>query len=293
MSVATPPSLATPGRGPEPDAGGPQTYVVQRTSHVSPDLAELWRYRELLFFFVWRDLKVRYRQTVLGAAWAVLQPFVTMVVFSVFLGHFVGVPSDGLPYPVFAFAALVPWTFVAQGVSQSANSLVGSQSLIKKVYFPRLVIPLGAVISGLADFAVAFVVLLALMAYFGLLPGIQIVWVPLLLLQALVTALAVGLWLSALNVRYRDIRYVVPFLIQVWLFATPVAYPSSLLHEPWRTLYALNPMVGVIEGFRWALLGTGAMPGRMMLVSTAVVVVVLVTGVFHFRRAESTFADVV
>jgi lipopolysaccharide transport system permease protein len=288
VPAATPP--AAPVRQPRPL---PATHLVERRSRVSLGLRELWQYRELLAFFVWRDLKVRYRQTLLGAAWAVLQPFITMVVFSVFLGRLVGVPSDGVPYPLFAFAALVPWTFVSQGVSQSANSLVGSQNLIKKVYFPRLVIPSAAVLAGLADFAIAFVVLVAMMLVYAIVPGVAILWIPLFLLLGTMTALAAGLWLSALNVRYRDVRYVVPFFLQVWLFATPVAYPSSLVAEPWRTLYALNPMAGVVEGFRWALLGTGGMPAGMLLVSSAVAVVVLVSGAWYFRRAEATFADVV
>jgi lipopolysaccharide transport system permease protein len=288
VPAATPP--AAPVRQPRPL---PATHLVERRSRVSLGLRELWQYRELLAFFVWRDLKVRYRQTLLGAAWAVLQPFITMVVFSVFLGRLVGVPSDGVPYPLFAFAALVPWTFVSQGVSQSANSLVGNQNLIKKVYFPRLVIPCAAVLAGLADFAIAFVVLVAMMLAYAIVPGAAILWVPLFLLLGTTTALAAGLWLSALNVRYRDVRYVVPFFLQVWLFATPVAYPSSLVAEPWRTLYALNPMAGVVEGFRWALLGTGGMPAGMLLVSSAVAVVVLATGAWYFRRAEATFADVV
>jgi len=256
-------------------------------------LGELWRFRELLYFLVWRDVKVRYKQTVLGAAWAIIQPFFTMVVFSLFFGRLAGVPSDGVPYPVFSYAALVPWTFFASGLSNSAASLVGSQNLIKKVYFPRLAIPIATVLSGAVDFALAFVVLLAMMLYYGIVPGAQVIWLVPLLLLALVTSLGAGLWLSALNVEYRDVRYVVPFLVQLWLFATPIAYPSTLLDPPWRTLYGINPMVGVVEGFRWALLGTDTAPGPIVLVSAVAALVLLVSGALYFRRMERTFADVV
>jgi lipopolysaccharide transport system permease protein len=256
-------------------------------------LNELWEYRELLYFLVWRDIKVRYKQTALGAAWAIIQPFFTMVVFSLFFGHLGKIPSDGIPYPIFAFVALVPWTFFASGLGQSSNSLVGSSNLITKVYFPRLIIPLASVFSGIVDFLLAFIVLLAMMLYYGLLPTLNILWLPLFLLLSLVTSLGVGLWLSALNVEYRDVRYVVPFITQFWLLATPIAYPSSLLHEPWRTIYGLNPMVGVVEGFRWALLKSNNAPGPMIAVSAAAAVLILVTGAFYFRRMEKTFADIV
>lgn len=271
----------------------PVIEIRARRGRAPIDLAGLWQYRELLYFLTWRDLKVRYRQTFLGAAWAVIQPLVTMVVFSVIFGRLAGIPSDGVPYPVFAFAALVPWTFFATGVTQAANSLVGSQNLVKKVYFPRLVIPIGAVLTGIVDLAIAGVVLIVLMFAFGIVPGLGIVWIVPLVGLAFITSLGVGVWLAALNVRYRDIRYLVPFLLQVWLFATPIAYPSSLLDEPWRTLYALNPMVGVVEGTRWALLGTATAPGPLILVSTAVAVLLLVTGAAYFRHVEGTFADVV
>lgn len=256
-------------------------------------LRELWAYRELLYFLTWRDVKVRYKQTALGAAWAVIQPFFTMVVFSLFFGRLARIPSDGIPYPVFAYAALVPWTFFANGLAGSTNSLVGSSNLIKKVYFPRLAIPLATVLAEALDFTIAFVVLLAMMAYFGIVPTANVVWLPPLLLLAVMTSLGVGLWLSALNVQFRDVRYVVPFITQFWMFATPIAYPSSLLSEQWRTLYALNPMVGVVEGFRWALLGTTTAPGPMVLVSAGAAMVILVTGAFYFRRMERQFADVV
>jgi lipopolysaccharide transport system permease protein len=255
-------------------------------------LHELWEYRELLYFLIWRSIKVRYKQTALGAAWAIIQPFFTMVVFSVFFGGLAKIPSEGIPYPIFSYTALLPWTFFANGMSQASNSLVGSANLITKVYFPRLVMPLSNVLSGLLDFAIAFVVLLGMMLFYGIWPTVAIVWLPLFLLLALVTAMGVGLWLSALNVQYRDIRYIVPFLTQFWLFATPIAYPSNLLSEPWRTLYGLNSMVGVVEGFRWALLGSNP-PRPMLGVSAVVAVLLLVSGAYYFQRMEKTFADVV
>jgi lipopolysaccharide transport system permease protein len=260
---------------------------------VSLRLNEVWEYRELLYFLCWRDIKVRYKQTVLGAAWAIIQPFFTMVVFSLFFGKLANMPSDGLPYPIFAYAALVPWTFFANSLTQSSNSLVGSASLITKVYFPRLVIPISSVFSNVVDFLLAFVVLLGMMMFYGIAPTANVVWLPLLLALALVTALGMGLWLSAMNVQFRDVRYTLPFLTQFWLFATPIAYPSSLLSEPWRTVYGLNPMVGVVEGFRWALLGTETSPGPMMMVSALASLVLLVGGALYFRRMEKTFADTV
>ena len=260
---------------------------------ISLKLKELWEYRELLYFMAWRDIKVRYKQTVLGAAWAIIQPFFTMVVFSIFFGKLAKVPSDGLPYPIFAYAALVPWTFFANGLNQASNSLVGSANLIKKVYFPRLVVPISSVISGVVDFVLAFAVLLGMMLFYGFAPTVNILWLPLFILLIFVTALGVGFWLSALNVQFRDVRYTVPFLTQFWLFATPIAYPSSLLSEPWRTLYGINPMVGVVEGFRWALLGTDTAPGAIILVSSLVALALFVGGAFYFRRLERSFADVV
>jgi homopolymeric O-antigen transport system permease protein len=286
------PAVASPARRAEPEA--PVVVVRPTRGWTSLGLAELWRYRELLYFLTWRDVKIRYKQTVLGAAWAVLQPVATMVVFSLFFGRLAGVPSDGLPYPLFAFAALVPWTFFSTGVVQASNSLVGSQNLITKVYFPRLAIPVAAVLAGLVDLALSLLVLLGLGVYYGVTPTPRLAWLPLFLLLAVATALGAGLWLSALNVQFRDVRYVVPFLIQLWLFATPIAYPSSLLAEPWRTLYGLNPMAGVAEGCRWSLLGAGTgRPGPMLAVSTAAALVLLATGAFAFRRMERSFADLV
>jgi len=260
---------------------------------VSLKLDELWEYRELLYFLVWRDLKVRYKQTVLGIAWAIIQPFFTMIVFSLFFGKLAKVPSDGIPYAIFSFAALVPWTFFANGLSMASNSLVDSANLIKKVYFPRLTIPLAIVLSGVVDFVLAFAVLLGMMFYFGIAPTFNVIWLPLLLLLALVTSLGVSLWLSAMNVQFRDVRYTIPFLTQFWLFATPIAYPSSLLSEPWRTLYGINPMAGVVEGFRWALLSTNTMPGPIVIVSSLAALFVLVSGTYYFCRMERTFADVI
>jgi len=271
----------------------PKTIIEPARGFVSLRLKEIWEYRELLYFLTWRDIKVRYKQTVLGAAWAIIQPFFTMLVFSLFFGRLAGVPSDGIPYPIFSYAALVPWTFFAYGLSQSSNSLVGSANLIQKVYFPRLVIPISSVLSGLLDFVLAFLVLLLMMWFYGMTPTVSALWIPALLLLALVASLGVGLWLSALNVAYRDIRYALPFLVQFWMFASPIAYPSSLLPEPWRTLYGLNPMVGVVEGFRWALLGTQTAPGPIIIASTLASVAILIGGAYYFRRMEKTFADLV
>lgn len=269
------------------------TRIRPSKGWIALNVRELWQYRELLYFLIWRDIKVRYKQTLLGASWAVIQPFFTMVVFSIFFGRLAGIPSDGVPYPIFSFAALVPWTFFANGLTSSANSLVASQNLIKKVYFPRLAIPIATVLAGSVDFVIAFAVLLVMMVFYGITPTASLLFVVPLLLLALITSLGVGLWFSALNVQYRDVRYVVPFLVQFWLFATPIAYPSSLLEEPWRTIYALNPMVGVVEGFRWALLGTETAPGPMIAVSAMAALALLVGGAFYFRRMERTFADVV
>lgn len=260
---------------------------------VSLQLDELWQYRELLYFLVWRDIKVRYKQTTLGATWAIIQPFFTMVVFSLFFGKLAKIPSDGIPYPIFSFTALVPWAFFSTGLTNSSNSLVGSANLITKVYFPRLIIPIATVLSGIVDFALAFLVLLGMMAYYRIYPGWSVVWLPLFLLLSFIISLGVGLWLSALNVQYRDVRYVVPFITQLWLFATPAAYPSSMLPQPWRTIFGLNPMVGVVEGFRWALLRTNNAPGPIIIVSSLAAMVILVTGAFYFRRTEKTFADLV
>jgi lipopolysaccharide transport system permease protein len=260
---------------------------------VSLDLRELWAYKELLYFLSWRDIKIRYKQTVLGAAWAIIQPLFTMVIFSVIFGKLGKIPSDGVPYPVFAYAALVPWNLFSTGLAQSSESLVASASLLKKVYFPRLAIPISTVMAGVIDFCVAFSVLFLMMGYYSIAPSLKMIWLPALMLLTLTTALGAGLWLSALNVRYRDVRHTVPFLVQFWMFATPIAYPSSLLGDPWRALYGLNPMVGVVEGFRWTLLGTQTAPGPMIGISAAGAVLMLAGGAFYFRRMERTFADTV
>jgi lipopolysaccharide transport system permease protein len=255
-------------------------------------LDELWEYRELLYFLVWRDIKVQYKQTVLGAAWAIIQPFFSMVIFSLVFGKVAGIPSDDIPYPVFSFAALVPWTFFANGLNKSTQSLVTGSNIVKKVYFPRLIMPISAVLSGVVDFTLAFLMLLGIMAFFGILPTASIVWLPFLLVLGASTSLGVGLWLSAMNVEFRDVRYVIPFLVQAWMYASPIVYPSSMFGEPWRTLYALNPMVGVIEGFRWALLGTETQPTLLIIVSTLSSLALLVSGMVYFRRMEKNFADV-
>jgi lipopolysaccharide transport system permease protein len=270
----------------------PRTRRSPTKGWALPKLRELWEYRELLFFFVWRDIKVRYRQTVMGALWAIIQPFFTMVIFSLFFGRLAKIPSDGLPYPVFSYAALVPWTFFATALNQASNSLVINANMVKKIYFPRLSLPIATILASVVDFVLAFIVLLGMMFFYGLVPTINVLWLPFFLLLALITSLGVSLWLSAMNVQFRDVQYTIPFLTQAWLFVTPIAYPSSLLPEPWRTLYGLNPMAGVVEGFRWALLGTDTAPGPMTLVSAAVALILFISGAFYFRRMEQGFADV-
>jgi len=259
---------------------------------VPVDLHELWAYRELVTSFTLRDIKLRYKQTGLGIAWAVLQPLLTMVIFTVFFGGLAKIPSDGVPYPLFVLAALLPWTLFAEGLTRSTTSMVTNANIMTKVYFPRLIMPLSSIISPLVDFAVSFIILIAMMVYYGFVPTLNILFLPVFLLLALATALGVGLWLSALNVKYRDFQYTVPFLIQIWMFASPVVYASSLVPESMRVWYGLNPMAGVIEGFRWALLGTGA-PSAMVLVSVGMVIVLLVSGMFYFRRMEQYYADIV
>ena len=269
------------------------TFIQPASRWSSLGLKELWAYRELLYFLVWRDVKVRYKQTALGAAWAIIQPVFLMVVFSIFLGRLAKVPSDGFPYPVFTFCALLPWQLFSHALTESTNSLVANERLITKVYFPRLVVPLAAVLGGLVDFAIAFVILLGMMVYYGIFPGWAVLTLPAFILLALMSAFGVGLWLSALNVKYRDVRYTINFLIQVWLFATPVAYSSSLVPERWRLLYGLNPMAGVVEGFRWALLGQAKSPDALLGVSVVAVIVILMAGLYYFRRMEQEFADLI
>lgn len=275
-------------------AGGPRVVIIDAgEGGLRQELRELWTYRELLYFLAWRDLKVRYKQTVLGGAWAILQPFLAMVVFSVFFGHLGKMPSDGIPYPVFAYCALLPWSLFAHALNESGNSLINNRGLITKVYFPRLIIPLAPLFVGLVDFAVASGVLIGMMVFYGIVPGVAVLAAPGFVVLALLTALSVGLWLSALNVRYRDVRYTIPFLTQLWLFATPVVYPSSLLPEAWRPVLGLNPMSGVVEGFRWALVGQAGAPGSLLAVSVVVVVVLLVGGLWYFACTARTFADIV
>jgi lipopolysaccharide transport system permease protein len=274
-------------------AAAPVFRIRPERGWVALRLREVWEYRELLYFLIWRDVKVRYKQTVLGAAWALLQPLATMLVFTLFFGRLARVPSDGVPYPLFSFTALVPWMFFANALGQSSNSLVGSANLLRKVYFPRLVIPVAAALGGLVDLALSSTVLAGMLLAYRVELTARLVWVAPLVALALVVSLGAGLWLAALSVQYRDVRYVAPFLTQFWMFATPVVYSSSRLGEPWRTVYGLNPMAGVVEGFRWALLGTGVAPGPMVAVSAAAALVLLATGAYYFRRMEKTFADLV
>jgi len=272
----------------------PPALRIQATKGwTSLKIKELWEYRELLGIFVWRDLKVRYRQTVIGVLWAIIQPVLTMVLFSVFFGSLAKVPSDNFPYPIFSFAALVPWTFFSNSINLASNSIVNSAEMIKKIYFPRLTMPIASMLAGLVDFFLAFIILIGLMLYYGFLPNKNIIWFPFFLCLAMMTSLGVSLWLSAMNVQFRDVRYMIPFITQAWLYATPVAYPSSLLAEPWHTFYGINPMVGVIEGFRWALLGTNVAPWSTVFVSFIVSLVILISGAYYFRRMEKMFADVI
>jgi lipopolysaccharide transport system permease protein len=259
---------------------------------VPVDIHELWEYRELLYFFTWRDVKLRYKQTGLGIGWAIIQPLFMMIIFSVFFGGLAQIPSEGIPYPLFSLAALLPWTLFAEGMTRSTVSMVTNANIMTKVYFPRLIMPIASIFSPLVDFIIAFFILILAMAYYGFVPTINILFLPLLVIFAMMTSLAVGLWLSALNVQYRDFQYTVPFLIQIWLFASPVVYPSSMIPQKWQFLYALNPMSGVIEGFRWALLGTNP-PSQMIFISFIVVIILLLSGIFYFRKMEQYFADIV
>jgi lipopolysaccharide transport system permease protein len=275
------------------DANRPFVRRQARPGWVAINFAELWQYRELLVLFAVRDIKARYKQTLLGAAWAILQPVMTMVVFSIFFGKLAGVPSDGLPSPVFSFCGLLPWQLFAFALIRSSNNLVNNAHVLIKVYFPRLIIPFASVIAGLVDFAIAFVVLVGIMFYYDIIPGWALITLPFFVVLDLAAALSVGLWLSALNVKYRDVRYTIPFLTQFWLFVTPVAYASSLVPSKWQAVYAINPMAGVVEGFRWALLGKAVPPGTMLMVSVAATVILLAGGLFYFARMEKTFPDII
>ncbi|MHB8806444.1 MAG: ABC transporter permease [Anaerolineaceae bacterium] len=272
----------------------PRTITIKpSTGWAALNLKDLWDYRELIYFFTWRDLKVRYKQTLLGASWAVLQPVLTMVVFSIFFGGLAKVPSDGVPYPIFSYTALLPWTLFSKALQDASRSLVSSANIISKVYFPRLILPISSTLAGLVDFAIAFVVLLLMMVFYGIHPTANLWLLPLLILLALITAIGVSLWLSALNVMYRDVGHILPFLNQFWMYITPIAYSSSIVPEKWRFVYALNPLTGVVEGFRWALLGTGEGPGITLLISSCIAILITISGLFYFRRMERKFADLV
>jgi lipopolysaccharide transport system permease protein len=274
--------------------GGVPFVCIQRSrGWFSFGLGELWAYRELLYFLIWRDIKVRYKQTAIGAAWAVLQPLMTMIVFTLVFKKLANVGSDGLPYPIFAYTALLPWNLFAGALNRSSTSVVGQSNLISKVYFPRLIVPLSATISGVVDFTIAFAILIGMMIWYGIAPTWGVVSLPLFILLALSAAFSVGLWLSALNVKYRDVGHAIPFFIQLWLFASPVAYSVRMIPEQWRLLYSLNPMAGVIESFRWALLGKEQPDFAIVAISAAMVFLLLFAGVVFFKRTERTFADVV
>lgn len=272
----------------------PETiHIRPSTGLAALNLGDLWTYRELVLFMIWRDVKVRYKQTLLGAAWAVIQPVLTMLVFNFVFGTVAKVPSEGLPYPVFAYAALLPWGLFTAALNTASRSLTTNQNMITKIYFPRLVLPLASVLGGLVDFAIAFLILIALMLYYHISPTAAVWTLPLFLILSLVTALGVSLWLSAINVQYRDVNYVLPFLTQFWLFLTPVAYSAKIISAKWQAVYSLNPMAGVVNGFRWALLGTKTGPDLNMAVSVAISVIVLISGLFYFRSMERTFADTI
>lgn len=285
--------LPEPGGAVEPAPELPVLDIYPSKGWISLNLRDIWEYRELLYFLTERDIKIRYKQTVLGVAWAVIQPLIAMVIFSIVFGQLAKLPSNGLPYPIFTFTALLPWTLFSGALGRTTTSLVSSSNLISKVYFPRLIIPMSATLAPLVDFGVSFLILLAMMVFYGIVPSLAVLTLPFFILLGLAAALGVGLWFAALNVRYRDVGYIIPFLIQIWLYASPVAYSSSLVPDKWRVLYALNPIAGVIEGFRWALIGTDVNIGPMVLASVAVTVVILVSGMYYFRRVEKTFADVV
>lgn len=271
----------------------PTIVIEPRKSLFALDRKAIWEHRELLYFLVWRDLKVRYRQTIIGIGWVILQPLMTMVIFTVVFGNFAKIPSDGLPYPIFTYAALLPWNLFANSLNRGSVSVVGNAQLVSKVYFPRLILPLSGILSPLVDFGVAFVILVGMMIWYGTLPNWGVLALPVFILLAILTALAVGLWLSALNVRYRDVGHTIPFLTQLWMFASPVAYPVGLIPERWRLLYSLNPMAGVIEGFRWALLGKESPDFGVIVVSAVMVLALLIPGIVYFKYTERTFADVI
>lgn len=276
------------------EVGNEQVTTIQPSRGLfNLDLASIWQYRELLYFLVWRDVKVRYKQTLIGAGWVLLQPLMTMAIFTVVFGNFAKMPSDGLPYPIFAYAALLPWTYFAHAVGSSSSSLVGSSNLISKIYFPRLIILLASITTPLVDFLLSLLVLAGMMFWFRIRPGWALLALPGFLVLAMFTALAVGLWLSPLNVKFRDVGHTIPFLLQFWMYASPVAYPMSIVPQRWQLLYSLNPMAGVIEGFRWALLGKHRPSLSALIVSAGIVVVLFAGGLIYFKRMERGFADVI
>ena len=292
MTLEATPSRAMPASSTERSAP-PHIRIEPSKGWISLGLKDLWYYRELLFFLAWRDIKVRYQQTALGAAWAVIQPLFTMLVFTLFFGRLAKVPSDGIPYPLFSYTALLPWQLFAYALTESSNSIVANERLITKIYFPRLVVPLASILAGLVDFAISFALLIGMMTWYGVRPTWAVLTLPFFVIFTMATALGVGLWLCALNVQYRDVRHTLSFIVQFWLIASPVAYSSTLVPARWRPFYGLNPMAGVIEGFRWALLGKAQAPGALLWVSGVVVAAVLVGGLYYFRRMEKTFADLV
>lgn len=270
-----------------------KTVIKPSSGWLSLNLKEVWAYRELLFLLAWRDVSVRYKQSIVGIGWAIIQPLMTMFIFTIIFGTFAKLPSDGLPYPVFTYCALLPWNYFARSLGDSSDSLVGSSNLVTKVYFPRLILPLSKVFAGLIDFSLAFMILVGMMIWYRVTPTAGIFMLPVFMLVAMVSALGVGLWLTALNVKYRDVKFIVPFLTQFWMYASPVAYSTSIIPQKWQWLYGLNPMVGVIEGFRWALLGKTAPNTEMMAVSLSILVVVLLSGLIYFKKMEQSFADII
>ena len=293
MIISTDKSTSSAKRLREVQYVRPSIVIEPRRGFFDLDLKSIWEYRDLLYFLVLRDLQVRYKQTAIGVAWVILQPLLTMVVFTLIFGKFAKIPSDGLPYPIFAYSALLPWHLFSSSLSRGGGSVVGNSSLISKIYFPRLILPISGVLSPIVDFAIAFVILIGMMIWFGSVPSWGVLTLPLFILLAMLTALAVGLWLSALNVRYRDVGHAIPFLIQLWMFASPVVYPVNMIPEKWRLFYSLNPMAGVIEGFRWALLGKASPDFSVIAISALMVLTLLALGLLYFRNTERTFADVV
>lgn len=296
MAGSTTVSNSGSNAGPVPGPAAAVTVIKPTKGWVPVDLHELWEYRDLLYFFTWRDIKIRYKQTLLGFAWAILQPLVAMIIFTIIFGRLANLPSDGVPYPIFAYTALLPWTLFSESITRSTQSMVLNSNIIKKVYFPRIALPISSVLSPLADFAIAFVILALLMVYYICIEHapitltVNVIWLPVFILLAMITSLGIGLWLSALNAMYRDFQYVVPFMVQIWMFASPVVYAASMVPQSYKLIYGLNPMTGVIEGFRWALLGTEA-PGEIAIVSAVISVALLISGAFYFRRMQRTFAD--